>query len=204
MVLKVQYVKEKFVIKMKKKIIVGTTLALLLTVGASAAYTFLSSNGEQEEIQSKKSEKKPDEAEKEVEQSEENLKDEQLIYTSSTHQINGEKQDITVQDWKVIDDSSGEQVLKVIFRFNNKTDQTVDLKSFAQNRIRLAQVLDNKSSQTIEMDTNDLSGEKVHKKGEATGVIYGKVLKDVPKIAFVFGMNRKAGETYTEGLTLDF
>ncbi|WP_271327962.1 MULTISPECIES: hypothetical protein [Lactococcus] len=190
-------------IKMKKKIIVGTAFTLLLVVGTSAAYTFLSSNEEQAEIQSQKSEEKPEEAEKEVQQSEENLKDEQLIYTNSAHQISGEKQDIKVQDWKVIDDSSGEQVLKVTFTFNNKTDQTIDLRDFAQDRISLAQVLDNKNSQVIEMDTNDLKGKKVHKKEGTTGVIYGKVLKDAPKIAFVFGMNRKAGETYTGGLTLN-
>lgn len=190
-------------IKMKKKIIVGTAFTLLLVVGTSAAYTFLSSNEEQAEIQPQKSEEKPEEAEKEVQQSEENLKDEQLIYTNSAHQISGEKQDIKVQDWKVIDDSSGEQVLKVTFTFNNKTDQTIDLRDFAQDRISLAQVLDNKNSQVIEMDTNDLKGKKVHKKEGTTGVIYGKVLKDAPKIAFVFGMNRKAGETYTGGLTLN-
>lgn len=188
---------------MKKKIIVGTAFTLLLVVGTSAAYTFLSSNEEQAEIQPQKSEEKPEEAEKEVQQSEENLKDEQLIYTNSAHQISGEKQDIKVQDWKVIDDSSGEQVLKVTFTFNNKTDQTIDLRDFAQDRISLAQVLDNKNSQVIEMDTNDLKGKKVHKKEGTTGVIYGKVLKDAPKIAFVFGMNRKAGETYTGGLTLN-
>lgn len=188
---------------MKKKIIVGTAFTLLLVVGTSAAYTFLSSNEEQAEIQPQKSEEKPEEAEKEVQQSEENLKDEQLIYTNSAHQISWEKQDIKVQDWKVIDDSSGEQVLKVTFTFNNKTDQTIDLRDFAQDRIRLAQVLDNKNSQVIEMDTNDLKGKKVHKKEGTTGVIYGKVLKDTPKIAFVFGMNRKAGETYTGGLTLN-
>ncbi|MEY8537852.1 hypothetical protein AALM99_05275 [Lactococcus muris] len=190
-------------IKVKKKIIVGTAFTLLLVVGTSAAYTFLSSNEEQAEIQPQKSEEKPEEAEKEVQQSEENLKDEQLIYTNSAHQISGEKQDIKVQDWKVIDDSSGEQVLKVTFTFNNKTDQTIDLRDFAQDRISLAQVLDNKNSQVIEMDTNDLKGKKVHKKEGTTGVIYGKVLKDAPKIAFVFGMNRKAGETYTGGLTLN-
>jgi hypothetical protein len=129
---------------------------------------------------------------------------EQVGYTSSTHEITGENEYIKVKDWEVVNSDNGEQLLKVAFTFENKTDESIDLQKFVQDRIRIGQMIDHKDSKEIKINTNNLNGKKVLKHETTEVVVYSKVLDDTPKNSFVFGMTREKGGEFAGGLTLNF
>lgn len=129
---------------------------------------------------------------------------EQVGYTSSTHEITGENEYIKLKDWKVVNSDNGEQLLKVTFSFENKTDETIDLSKFVQDRIRIGQMVDHKNSKEIKINTNNLNGKKVLNHETSEVVVYSKVLDNTPKNSFVFGMTREKGGEFAGGLTLNF
>jgi hypothetical protein len=135
---------------------------------------------------------------------EKNLGMERLAYTNGTHQITGEKQDVKVDSWEIENDNAGNQVLKVAFTFENKTDKEVNLEQFAKDRIKLGQMVDHKTNKALKLDTSALKGQTVLKQGKVSGIVYGQLLDNTQKNSFTFGMTRKKGVDFTGGLTLNF
>ena len=181
-----------------KKILIGSGVLLILGVVGVIGFSTVRANNmaqtEKTELPSSKSSSKPmyDKNAGEI-----------IRYFNSAHKVLGENQDITITSWNV-ELENGKPIAKISFDFENKSNKKVNLEGFAQSRINLGVMTDNKTYKKVNFDSTALSGEIISEKGKASGTLTVDLSDTVEVQSLVFGVSREQDKPMRSGITLNF
>lgn len=112
----------------------------------------------------------------------------------------GTKSEFIIENWSLEKDNSGNQLLKVPFKFINKTNNNVDLKEYIKNRITAQQLLTESLHSLTDLIIEEYPAKiVVDGKGSYSGFLYIRVIQDKPNFGITFNISYVSGGTNNKG-----
>ncbi|KKW73797.1 hypothetical protein VN96_0452 [Lactococcus cremoris] len=112
----------------------------------------------------------------------------------------GTKSEFIIENWSIEKDNSGNQLLKVPFKFINKTNNKVDLKEYIKNRITAQQLLTESLHSLTDLIIEEYPAKiVVDGKGSYSGFLYIRVIQDKPNFGITFNISYVSGGTNNKG-----
>ncbi|WNN69104.1 hypothetical protein [Lactococcus lactis] len=112
----------------------------------------------------------------------------------------GTKSEFIIENWSLEQDSSGNQLLKVPFKFINKTKDKVDLKDYIKTRITSQQLLTDSLHSLTDLIIEDYPTKiVVDANGSYSGFLYIRVLQDKANYGITFNVSYVSGGTNNRG-----
>ncbi len=112
----------------------------------------------------------------------------------------GTKSEFIIENWSLEKDDSGNQLLKVPFKFINKTNNNVDLKEYIKNRITAQQLITESLHSLTDLIIEEYPAKiVVDAKGSYSGFLYIRVIQDKPNFGITFNISYVSGGTNNKG-----
>lgn len=102
--------------------------------------------------------------------------------------FSGKKSSVLIQNWKLEVNSTGEEILKIPFTFTNKTNKTINMNDYIQDRIVVQQLSSFNNNKQDFIKINNLTKEVLvgaHQKYPGTLTI---PISEKDKVGFAFGV----------------
>lgn len=136
------------------------------------------------------------------------LKGDRISYSSSTYQIIGEKEEITINSWEAFPDQTGNAKVTINFTFKNINEKEVDLQNYAKKFIVLSKNV-YPTALPLTFETSTLENKVVLPNEEITGEIFTKISGNPrDNLAINFGVISQDQDKYAKeaagGIVLNF
>lgn len=112
----------------------------------------------------------------------------------------GTKSELNIENWSLEKDNSGTQLLKVPFKFINKTNDKVDLKKYIKTRITSQQLVSQSLHSLTDLTIKDYPAQIiVGAKDSYSGFLYIKLVQNQPNFGVTLNLSYVSGGKTNRG-----